>query len=149
MRRVIITLLFASLALADDRHVSQRDFANFYLSEKAKEEFKAEIIADLNLSFESAKAELLNMVKSENERLRQLRATQNDELFSVISKLKDEVEFIRELAVDANYMRNSNDDIIAGLQKRIDELSERVKALEATINNKEPQPEIPTGGRKL
>jgi polyhydroxyalkanoate synthesis regulator phasin len=141
--------LLVSLAFAEDDRVSQRDFADFYFSSKAKEEIKAEIIADLNLSFEATKAELQDFVKSENERQRKLHAAQNEELSAVISKLKDEIEFIRELAVDANYMRNANDDAVMGLQKNIDELNNRLKALEASIKNEAPQPEIPSSGRKL
>ncbi|MDR2639245.1 MAG: hypothetical protein LBC09_05360 [Helicobacteraceae bacterium] len=149
MKGLAILCLVISLALAEDDRVSRSDFTNFYLSGKVKEEIKAEIIADLNLSFEATKTELLDFIKTENERQRQLHAAQNKELSGMISGLKEEIEFARELAVDANYMRNSNGDTVMNLQKRIDELDERIKALEAAIKNEAPPPEIPAGGRKL
>ncbi|MDR1451433.1 MAG: hypothetical protein LBI57_03750 [Helicobacteraceae bacterium] len=144
-----LVLLALTRTIAEDEKVSKRDFTDFYLSSAMKDEIKAEIVSDLNLTLDAAKTELLNQIKSETELHQRLRNTQIDEIKSQLTKLKEEIDFARELAVDANYMRNSNADVVATLQKRVEELDERLKTLEALIKNETPQPEIPESGRKL
>ncbi|MDR2034803.1 MAG: hypothetical protein LBP89_09315 [Helicobacteraceae bacterium] len=145
----VVLLALTPMIAADSDMVSSRDLADFYLSDRLKEEIKAAITADINASLEGAKTELLERLRAENERSRRFDVAQIEELSRQIAKLKEEIDFARELAVDSNYMRNSNDDIVFNLQKRFDEINDRIKAIELKVNQEPTPPELPVGGRKL
>ncbi|MDR2905178.1 MAG: hypothetical protein LBU73_04410 [Helicobacteraceae bacterium] len=145
----LLPLIFATLAsAADPDMIGRREFANFYISDSLKEEIRAEIMRDINASFEAAKTELFEQVQRESERQRKLYTAQVEEIARQLAKIKEELDFVRELVVDANYLRNSNADVVAGLKKELDALTDRLKTLENAAL-KETPPEIPQGERKL
>ncbi|GHV03830.1 hypothetical protein AGMMS50229_03860 [Campylobacterota bacterium] len=129
--------------------VSRSDFADFYFSDQLKEQIRSDILREVNVSFEEAKADLFEQVKNESERHRRVYVAQAEELTRQLLKLREELDFIRELVVDANYQRNSNDDIVSNLQKRFDALEIQLRTIEEKALGKESAPEIPAGGRKL
>ncbi|GHS89488.1 hypothetical protein FACS189487_09790 [Campylobacterota bacterium] len=133
---------------ADSDLVNHRDFVNFYISDKIKQDIRDEILRDVNISFEDAKAELYEQVRGESERQRRLYVAQIEEISRQLVKIKEELDFVRELVVDANYLRNSNIDVVSTLQKEVDALRERLKTLEGAATDTAP-PETPQGGRKL
>ncbi|MDR3347081.1 MAG: hypothetical protein LBN32_00550 [Helicobacteraceae bacterium] len=134
---------------ADPKMVDRGDLEDFYLSDHLKEEIKAEIMADMNLSFEGAKADLYTIIQAESERHRMLYTAQTDELSRQMIKLREELDFLRELVVDANYQRNSNDDVVIDLRKRFETIENRLDELIKSISDNKGAPEAPAGGRKL
>ncbi|GHS85047.1 hypothetical protein FACS1894103_6300 [Campylobacterota bacterium] len=129
--------------------VGHSDFINFYYSSQLKEEIRAEIMHEVNASFEAAKNDLFEQIKSESDRQRRLYTAQTDELSRQIIKLKEELNFMRELVVDANYQRNSKEDIVTALQKKLDDIEAKVGELNKQFTGEMPNPEIPSGGRQL
>lgn len=146
---LIISALFASCLTADPKMVGRDDFVNFYYSSQLKEEIRAEILREVNASFEAAKEELFEQIKTESDRQRRLYTAQTDELSRQIIKLKEELSFMRELVVDANYQRNSKEDVVTLLQKKLDDIEAKVGELSKQFSGEMPAPEIPNGGRQL
>ncbi len=150
MRALLLTLLFLSSLLAEGRMVEHRDFVEFYISTHLKEELKAELIEEMGLSIEQAKERLLEQIKEESERHRRLYIAQVEEFDRQLKSLSEEVEFLRELVVDANYQRNSNDDLVARLQEQVRDLEERLMDLQALVDeDREEAPPMPQGGQEL
>ncbi|MDR0747044.1 MAG: hypothetical protein LBE89_04035 [Helicobacteraceae bacterium] len=133
---------------ADSTMATQRDFIDFYASSDLVEQIRAHIMQEMNGSIEAIRAELIEQAREDGERHRRVVAAQSEELSRQIAKLREELDFLRELVVDINYQRNSRDDTITLLQKRVDELEARLNAID-TNNTGSPPPEIPAGGRKL
>jgi chromosome segregation ATPase len=130
--------------------VEHRDFVEFYISTHLKEELKAELIEEMGLSIEQAKERLLEQIKEESERHRRLYIAQVEEFDRQLKSLSEEVEFLRELVVDANYQRNSNDDLVARLQEQVRDLEERLMDLQALVDeDREEAPPMPQGGQEL
>lgn len=149
---VVRATLFISAAIlllrADPAMVRRSDFVDFHASSDLVEQIKAQIMREMNGSIETIRAELIEQAREDGERYRRVVAAQSEELSRQIAKLKEELDFLRELVVDINYQRNSRDDAITLLQKRVNELETRLIGLE-TNSTGLPPPEIPAGGRKL
>ncbi|MGE4294408.1 MAG: hypothetical protein AB7E49_01750 [Campylobacterales bacterium] len=149
MKRLYLIFLILFPLYAEQSMIEHRDFVEFYLSTKLKEQIKAELLVEMNLTVEQAKVFLGEQIREESERHRRLYAAQMEEFARQIASLKEEVDFLRELVVDANYQRNSNDDVVALLQKRFEELEMQLSELEKKQAGTPPPPPVPQGGQKL
>ncbi len=146
----LLLLSSYSTLLADSRMISQRDFVEFYISTHLKEQLKAELTEALGLNIEQAKEQLLAQIQEESERHRRLYITQVEEFDQQLRSLSEEVEFLRELVVDANYQRNTNEDVIAQLQRKTRALEEQLKSLRQMVDEEQEQtPAMPHGGQEL
>ena len=146
----LLLLSSYSTLLADSRMISQRDFVEFYISTHLKEQLKAELTEALGLNIEQAKEQLLAQIQEESERHRRLYITQVEEFDQQLRSLSEEVEFLRELVVDANYQRNTNEDVIAQLQRKTRALEEQLKSLRQMVDEEQEQtPTMPHGGQEL
>ena len=146
---LLIGVLLATTLLADSRMISHRDFVDFYLSSQLKEQIKAELIEEMGLSIDQAKEQLLAQIQEESERHRRLYLVQVEEFVNQLGALQEEVEFLRELVVDANYQRNSNDDLLARIQEKLEALQLQVVDLEKIAKDEAQTPPIPQGGQRL
>lgn len=149
MRYLLLPLLFSVFLQAEQGMIEHRDFVEFYLSTKLKEQIKAELMDEMNLTVEKAKVFLGQEIRKESEHHRRLYSAQMEEFARQIASLKEEVDFLRELVVDANYQRNSNDDVIALLQKQVESIQSQILELEKKQAGTPPPPQMPQGGQKL
>lgn len=149
MRKIAFLVAFTTLLFADGQMLTSRDFSEFYLSTHLKEEITKELRNELNISIEGAKIYLSEAIKEESEKHRKLYYTQVEEFARDLAALKEEVSFLRELVVDANYQRNSNDDVLLRIRESFEELEKRFEKLEKESKPQEDKPEIPDAGQKL
>lgn len=146
MRKIVIMGLSVSVLFADSQMLTSKDFADFYLSSHIKEQVKNEIKKDLNISIEGAKVYLAEAIKEESEKHRKLYYAQVEEFAKDLATLKEEINFLRELVVDANYQRNSNDDALVQIKENFQELLKRIEKLESATKE---TPKIPDAGQKM
>lgn len=149
MRKIALCVALTSLLFAESGMVKAKDFADFYLSSQIKEEIKNELRDELNISLEGAKQYLSEAIKDESEKHRKLYYTQVEEFARDLAALKEEVNFLRELVVDANYQRNSNDDALMQIKTRFEELEEKLAKLEKESKITDEEPKIPDAGARL
>lgn len=149
MKKLALFLTLLLTLFAEQSMISKKDFVDFYLSSEIKEQIKKELRDELNISLEGAKQFLSEAIKEESEKHRKLYYTQTEEFARELASLKEEVNFLRELVVDANYQRNSNNDQLMQIKSRFDELENRIKEIEKKDPARKEEPAIPEAGQKL
>jgi vacuolar-type H+-ATPase subunit I/STV1 len=139
---VTIILLLVFTIQGADTTIKSKDMSSFAMGGSLKDQIKAEIMLDINVTFGLFKQDLERNLIEKFKRSEHTFKSDVIALKKEVKLLQEQITLFKDMIVDTNYQRNVRDDRVRLLMESTKEIEQRLNKLE---NKKEPPLDNKTG----